>query len=126
MTHLVKVHGGNMCENWTNAAMALHHLEGLDARLQQARKRGDELMALLNQLPGIKITPLPSGTNIYSFEFSKEINSQQVAAALAKDNIRIGRANNNGLMRFTINETILYQDLNKLHNSFRQAIKNKI
>lgn len=124
MVHLVKIYGGAMFRNWTNAAMALYHLEGLGEKLQQARKRGDELIAMLNQLPQMKITPILSGTNIYVLEYAKGVNAQQFAATLAQEhNIRIGRPNESGLMNFSINETILYQDTGKTFAAFKEAVK---
>lgn len=122
MTHLVKIHGGTMFTNWANAAMALHSLEDIDVRMRDARKRGDELIAMLNQLPQMKITPIPSGTNIYTIQFAKGVNVQQAGTALAKEhNIRIGRPNESGLGRFTINHTILYQELGKTFAAFKSA-----
>ncbi|HYF31548.1 MAG TPA: aminotransferase class I/II-fold pyridoxal phosphate-dependent enzyme [Chitinophagaceae bacterium] len=123
MTHLMKIHGGAMFSNWTNAAMALHHVEGIEGRLQQAKKKSDELFAALNQLPELKVVVTPSGTNIHFLQ-PKGIDGNKMAATLAREhNIRISRVNESGLIRFTINESILNQDLNTIVNAFRSAIK---
>ncbi len=73
--HLVKIHGGNMFGNWLNAAMALHRLEGIEKRLQEAIRRSKEIFTSLNKIPGIKITLLEGGTNIFSMKLSKNIDA---------------------------------------------------
>jgi threonine aldolase len=72
MPHLIKVHGGAMYGNWSNAAMALHRLDGIETRLQNAIKRADQLFPELNKVSGIKITALPGGTNIYTSNWLKQ------------------------------------------------------
>ncbi len=62
MPRLIKVHGGNMYGNWANAAMALYRLQGMEARLQAAIKRANEVFEALNKLPGVKVTSTPGGT----------------------------------------------------------------
>jgi threonine aldolase len=124
MVHLMKIHGGSMFGNWTNAAMALHHLNGMDTRMQQAKKRGEELIAQLNQLQGIKISPLQNGTNIYEIQFAKGLDIVKVGTTLAKDHdIRIRRPNAEGLGQFMINESILSQDVNAMVNAFKTALQ---
>jgi threonine aldolase len=124
MTHLMKIHGGTMFGNWTNAAMALHHLDGMETRMLQARKRGEELIAQLNQLQGIKISPLQFGTNIYEMQIAKGIDIVKMGTALAKDhNIRIRRPNAEGLGQFMINESVLSQDVSTMVNAFKLALQ---
>lgn len=117
MEHLVKIYGGSMYRNWTNASVALHQLKGFESRLQKAKTRGEGLFGLLNALTEIKIKPLKDGTNIYEMQL-KDINVASLATALAKDGINIGRAGKLG-----INETILYRDTGILFNAFKNAIK---
>lgn len=122
MKHLIKIHGGTMFSNWANGAMALHHLETIDAQLLQAKKRADELFAALNQLPQLKVSAVPSGTNIHLLKITG-IDGNKMAAALARDhNIRIGRVNESGVMRISVNTSILNQDLNTMVAAFRSAI----
>jgi threonine aldolase len=122
MTHLIKIHGGAMFMNWTNAAIALHNLQDYDERIRETRKRGEELIAMLNKLPQIKITHFPSGTNIYTIEFAKGLDAQQATATLANNhNIRMARPNESRIGRFAINHTILYQDLGKTFAAFKSV-----
>jgi threonine aldolase len=122
MTHLVKIHGGAMFGNWNNAAIALKQLDGMDVRLQKARKQADELIARLNQLPQLKITPLSSGTNIHLLQYANGVYAPRPIDILAKEyNIRTAQPNKNGQARFIINETILYQDVDTIYSAFKKA-----
>ncbi|MFZ9386995.1 MAG: threonine aldolase family protein [Chitinophagaceae bacterium] len=122
--HLIKIHGGSMFGNWTNAAMALRRLEGLETRLQDARKRGDEIFAALNKLPGVNISPLDQGTNIYQAAFGNSVNGAAMQKKLREEyNIRIGFPPGGQKTQLTVNETLLYQDADYVINAFRMAIK---
>jgi threonine aldolase len=123
MPHLIKIHGGSMYGNWTNAAMALHRLEGLEKRLQDAVKRANEVFAELNKLQGVKISALDGGTNIYRIEFSKSINGTRLQEKLSKEyNIRMARPDGKNQTLVTVNETLLYQNAEYVVNAFRNSL----
>jgi len=125
MPHLIKVHGGNMYGNWLNAAMAVHRLERMEERLQQAIKRSGEIFAVLNKIDGIKINALDGGTNIYKMSLPDGINVQKLADHLASNYfIRINsRADANKDIKITVNETLLYRDPEYIVNAFKDGIK---
>ena len=125
MSHLIKIHGGNMYGNWLNAAMALHRLEGIEERLQESIRRSTKIFAALNKIKGIKINALDGGTNIYHMNLDSRIDFQKMAENLASNYfIRIiPRMDETGNLRITVNETLLYQDTNYIINAFKEAIK---
>ncbi|HMK27294.1 MAG TPA: aminotransferase class I/II-fold pyridoxal phosphate-dependent enzyme [Chitinophagaceae bacterium] len=124
MPHLVKIHGGNMFGNWLSAAMALHRLDGLEERLQEAKKRSAEIFASLNELAGIKINALDGGTNIYNMHIPSSITVQKFGEHLGnKYSIAIPRPDKNGDMKITVNETLLYRDTKYIVDAFKDAIK---
>lgn len=125
MPHLIKIHGGNMYGNWLSAAMALHRLEGIEQRLQEAISRSTEIFAALNKIKGIKIKALDGGTNIYYMNLESHIDSQKMADHLATNYfIRIiPRKDETGNLRITVNETLIYRDTNYIINAFKEAIK---
>lgn len=124
MGHLIKVHGGSMYGNWANAAMALHRIEGFEERLQAAIKRSAEIFAALNKLPFIRITALPGGTNIYSFELAREIDGRKLQEKLNKEfNIRMPRPNDKGQGQLMVNETVLYQSADYVIDAFKKSIR---
>jgi threonine aldolase len=123
MPHLIKVHGGTMYSNWTNAAMALHRLEGFETRMKNTVQKANELFDALNKIPGITIKALPNGTNIYSFALAPKIEITKLRDALnTNHNIRIGRVNEKNEGFLTVNETLLYQDNNYIINAFKKSI----
>jgi threonine aldolase len=110
MPHLMKIHGGSMYGNWTNAAMALYRLEQIEARFKDVVKRSNELVAGLNKLSGVNLRALEGGTNIYNLELAKGIDGKKLQESLNKEyNIRIAGFNEKNATRLTMNETLLYQ-----------------
>jgi len=124
MGHLVKVHGGSMYSNWANAAMALHRLDGFEERLQSAVRRSAEIFASLNKIPGIRVSALSGGTNIYTLELAKEIDGRKLQEKLNKEfNVRMPRPNDKGQGQLMVNETLLYQSADYVIDAFRKSIR---
>ncbi|RYZ47425.1 MAG: threonine aldolase, partial [Sphingobacteriales bacterium] len=110
MPHLVKIHGGNQFSNWMNAAMALHRLEGFGERLRAAIAASETVFAALNKMPGIRVAPVPGGTNIYHLQLGKGVDVQRLRETLNKEHrIRLAPADASNRIALTVNETILYQ-----------------
>jgi len=123
MTHLIKIHGGSMYGNWTNAAMALHRMEGAEKRFTDAKTRGEQLFTELNKTGRFNIKPLDNGTNIYRLLLAKNIDGKQLQTNLNQQfNIRIPRPDNNNEALVSVNETILYQPLNTVLSAFEKSI----
>jgi threonine aldolase len=116
MPHLIKMHGGAMYHNWTNAAMALHEVDGYMERLVRARQQGETLITLLNSLPQIKISSWPNATNIYRMELSG-VDAKAFQKALREQGITAGQT------VFSLNVSILHRDNNELFNAFKNAVK---
>jgi threonine aldolase len=123
MPHLIKIHGGNMFGNWLNAAMALHRLEGLENRLQEAIKRANTVFAALNKMKGVKVSTLDNGTNIYHLSLAKEIDGKKLQEILNKQhNIRMIPPNKDNQTQLSVNETLLYQDIDTIINAFKSSL----
>lgn len=124
MRHLMKVHGGAMYQNWVNAAMALHHLEGLDERLQRMAQQAQELFTQLNKLPGIKISPLPNGSNIFHLEMGNGVDLARLRETLNKKHHMLlpGRRGNEPV-RITVNESLLKRDNKSIVAAFKEALQ---
>lgn len=123
MAHLIKIHGGSMYSNWSNAAMALHKLDGFETRLQNAIKMSAEIFSELNKISGISIKPLDGGTNIYNMDLGKEIDGKKMQQTLGKEfNIRMPRPNDKNHTQLTVNETLLYQNAAYIINAFKKSI----
>lgn len=123
MNQLIKVHGGSMFGNWTNAAMALYRVEGFDTRLQSAIKASNEIFKALNKLPGVQINSLDGGTNIYEMSLSKEMNGKRMQETLSKEfNIRMAPPDDRNHARIMVNETLLYQTPDYVINAFKKSM----
>ena len=123
MEHLIKVHGGTMYSNWTNAAMALYRLEGFETRLHKAVKESREIFTALNKLPGIQVKALDGGSNIYSIELAKTIDGKKMQQSLNKEfNIRMPRPNDKNHAQLTVNETLLYRPAEYIISAFSKSI----
>jgi len=125
MDHQVKIHGGSMFSNWTNAAVALHHLEGLEERLNKVRLKATDLIKSFNAL-NISITPaVKNNTNMFYLKFLQQVDIKKVIANLKdKHNIVLQSPNQEGIIRITINDSLLLQENEKIIGSFKEAIKS--
>jgi threonine aldolase len=123
MPHLMKIHGGSMYGNWTNAAMALHRLDGFEDRLQNSIKRANVIFTELNKETGIKITPLDGGTNIYNLVLSREADGTKLKDSLDKTfNIKIPPLNKENQTRLMVNETLLNQPADQVILAFKKSM----
>jgi threonine aldolase len=124
MPHLMKVHGGSMYGNWTNAALALYRLDNIENRFKEVVRRTNELVTGLNKLSGCKLEALTGGTNIYNFQLAREIDGKKLQERLSKEyNIRIPALNEKNATYLTMNETMLYQSADYITNAFSKGIK---
>lgn len=114
MPHLVKMHGGSMYGNWTNAAMALQEVDGYRERLVKAKTKGGELISMLNRLPQIKISSWPDASSMYGLELSG-MNTQMFRKSLTEQGITVAST------YFTVNVSVLHRDNNELFNAFKTA-----
>lgn len=123
MPHLIKIHGGSMYGNWANAAMALHRLEGLETRLQNAVTRASILFAALNKISGVSITALNNGTNIYQMQLANNIDVKKMQSALRTNfNIRMPMPDAGNKALITVNETLLYRDVEFVVEAFKKSV----
>jgi threonine aldolase len=123
MPHLIKIHGGSMYGNWTNAAMALHRMEGAEKRFTDAKNLAETLFGVLNKTGFCTVSELTNGTNIYRLQLSKNIDGKNFQSKLNQQyNIRLGRPDANNEVLISVNETLLYQPLENIINAFKDAV----
>jgi len=121
MEHLIKIHGGTAFSNWSNAAMALHHLNGLEERLKRTVTRATSLFAEINRNGGVKIEAIPGGTNIYTMKLDASVDPSAFSKALADNSIML-RAGKD-VTQIRINETLLRQDNAQILKAFSAAMQ---
>lgn len=122
MPHLIKIHGGTVFSNWVSAAMVLSRLEGIENRLRESIQQATTIFAGLNKLPGLKVSALEGGTNIYTLEIDQKIDGNKMQQQLNKEfNIRIPPPGDKHKTILTVNETILYRDAAYIINAFKNS-----
>lgn len=125
MPHLIKIHGGNMYGNWTNAAMALIRLDGFEDRMKESVKSAATIFAALNQTDGIKVNALDNGTNIYQAELSKGIDGKKFRDKLRDGhNIRVGMPNDKNRLFLMVNESLITRDAASVIDAFKDALRS--
>ncbi|HAS40543.1 MAG TPA: threonine aldolase [Microscillaceae bacterium] len=123
LTHQIKVYGGTAFQTWNATAMALHYLEGIEDRWKKVKVNAAQVMSSLNKLEGVQINKLTNGTNIYHLKLDKTIDLKVLANTLFKGhNIWLGRANKEGIVKFTINESLLQRTPQKIVDAWKQAL----
>jgi len=124
MEHLVKVHGGSMYQNWTNAAMALHQLDGIEQRLEATREKAGRLFQALNAIPGIRVHSIPDGCSLYHLRVDKGYDGKVLARTLAeKAAIRIPTPDeSDGAIHLHVNETLLLRDNDSIVDAFKATM----
>ena len=127
MEQLIKIHGGSMYRNWTNAAMALHRLDGMESRLLNAKENSVKIFAAVNQMPGIKISALDGGTNIYAISLAKNINGKLFKETMDKKyGIRFPYPDANNESKISVNETLLYKETQAIIIEFKDSLEQAV
>jgi threonine aldolase len=122
MEHLAKIHGGTVFMNWVNAAMALHHLAGLEDRLKRSVAQANQLFTRLNELPELKITPIPGGTNISNAKLASSVNAKKLGEILwEKHQIALPGVQADGSLKIMVNDSLLNRTNDQLVAAFKSA-----
>lgn len=124
VSHQIKIHGGTVYQSWNNTAMALHYLHGIENRWAKVIENAKQLISDLNTMTGVSIKPIEKGTNIYNLRLDSNIDVAKLSRYLYEEhNIRFRRANNEGIIKFAINESLLNRDIDALTKAWKKGIK---
>ena len=124
---LCKLHGGSVLSTWPAAAMALHHLNTIEADLQKAKQAGDELFNKLNAIEGLTIAPVPEGTNVFNLKATGGINPKKLARTLYADhNIWIRYIEEEEVFKIKVNVSILRQSPGEIAQAWRDATEKSM
>ena len=122
--HQIKIYGGTVYQNWMNAAMALHYLNGIDQRWGEVTEKSKKLILELNKVEGTSLTPIVNGTNIYSLKLDKSIKIGKFRTELHNTyGVSIGPPDSVKTIRFCVNETLLRRSVDDIVKAWQQTIE---
>jgi threonine aldolase len=124
LSHQIKILGGTMYQTWTNTAMALHYLGGIEERWAKVIQRANQLIVELNKIEGVSVTSLKNGTNIYHMQLADNITPFLLTDYMSKNqNINLRSADNSGLLKLMINESLMARPLTEVVTAWKNGIK---
>ena len=104
--------------------MVLHHIDGFDEKLKKAITQSTALFEMINKIPGLKVSPVKNGTNIFKLEMDAKIDSAKLSKTMReKHNIILGQRRQNDPIRLMVNETLLLRDNNSIVEALKDSIK---
>jgi len=81
------------------------------------------LISELTKMDGISVSKATNGTNIYDMKLAKEINLKTLANYLYKEHAMwIPRANEEGIIKFTINESLVSRPMTEVIKAWQIGI----
>ncbi|MBX2827451.1 MAG: DegT/DnrJ/EryC1/StrS family aminotransferase [Flavobacteriaceae bacterium] len=124
MAHQIKILGGAVFQSWNQTAVALHYLNGIDERWREVVTVSKKLIQDLNKIKGVRITSIHEGTNIFDLTLDEGISLKKLAVYLYETHsIWLGRANEKGIVKFTVNESILSRDYDAILKAWQSGIE---
>ena len=127
ISHQIKILGGTMFQNWNNTSVALNYLNGINERWNEVVQSATKLISQLNKINGVSIKNLKNGTNIYDLKLASEISLKKLAIFLYNEhNILLGRTNDNNIVKFTINESLLTRDIKEIVDAWKLGIEQAL
>ena len=118
---LRKMHGGDMYQNWPNAAVALHFLKGFEDRFAKARAKADTLFTMLEATGLFEVHPVPNGSNIFKLGLGNADVDRFRARLSEKWTVKVSGAQDDGLIRLHVNDTQLGIPNDTLTEAFEDA-----
>jgi threonine aldolase len=99
----------------------------VDERWEQIAATGTRLIAELNKLDGLSISPIENGSNVYDLRVAKEIDLKKLVDLLhASHNISLRPADADGLVKFKVNETLLSRDPAEILQAWKSVMNMSI
>ena len=119
--HARRMFGGGLSQAWTSAAVALHYLDGFEARYRQAIDVSESLAKRLAAHSRFTVTREPSGTNLMRVA----VQTPDAAAfrqKLAARGIQLGAPGAGGVFLVATNETMNRMAAEQLATAFVESL----
>ncbi len=122
MYHARRMFGGGLNQVWMFAAMALRSLEGFSERFARAVGAGEAVKTLLGKVPGLRVSGIAGGTNVFRLETGPSIDPERFRERLWGAEIRIP-AVESGCFYPKVNESILGMPPAEIVDRFAEAAR---
>jgi threonine aldolase len=116
--------GGSLPGAWMAAALALHGLDGFEARFGAAMAQARRLFEALNRVEGLSVAPLPDGSNIFPLRLGAGLTAAALARRLRPHGIVLpAEVGPEGVLPLAVNTTILRRTNEALRAAFEDAVR---
>ncbi|MFZ1321610.1 MAG: aminotransferase class I/II-fold pyridoxal phosphate-dependent enzyme [Ignavibacteria bacterium] len=123
----IKIHGGTVFQSWSNTAMAFHYLKDIESKWQKIIPLSKHLINEINKIKGISIEKIKNGTNNFNLVPDENIDLNKFSDFLGKEyKIYLGRIEDTGIIKFTVNESLFRRELNDILNVWKMGIEISI
>ena len=121
MFHTRRMFGGNLYAGWSAAIVARYFMEGFVDRLKNAIAISEEFYNSLSQHKNFQVARVTNGTNLTRVTVT-DTDIERFRAKLAKKDILIGRANEQGRFTLSVNETWNRTSPRNLMQAFTESL----
>ena len=118
----MKPYGTSMFQNWPNALIALHFLDGFEERMKKTRRRSVELFKQLNEIEGLTVETFPRGSNTAKLSVRNSDSRKLVSALWNNHKIRLRPAGRDQVIPFKVNETLLNASTDRIVSAFKDSL----
>ena len=120
--HERRMFGGGLNQSWIFAAAAQRSLRTFPLRFAQAVDASERLKVMLREIPGLSVSDIPGGTNIFSLVPPGGVTPEALRAKLAEDGVLLPAAES-GTFYLKVNEGILAAAPEELAGRFAAAVR---
>jgi threonine aldolase len=121
--HERRMFGGGLASASLVAALVLQGSEGFETRFAAAMAKGADLIARLNEQPGLRVHRFPQGSNIFPVKLDPRLDVGTFLAALHRRGLFLYPDEGNpDQIHLTVNTTLLRQTNETILDAFAGAV----
>ena len=125
MYHDRRMFGGGLASSYLAAALALQGSVGFEERFNAALVEARRLFKGLDQLPGINVTELDNGSNIFRVAIDDSIEARLVGKLRERDVFIYPLEGADRVTTLTVNTTVLRWSNSELLGVFRDSLSDR-
>jgi threonine aldolase len=119
--HVRRMFGGGLYQAWPYAAVALHYLDGFEARYRRAVETARLVFDKLGAIDGVTVRPIASGTNYVRVTVTRT-DAVALQRRLASRGILVSTPSSDGTFLLGVNESWLRLSAAELVDTFTRAL----